>query len=104
MEPSGTHEPQKSRWDTYTLWLSNIIHDLYTAISINIVGSKRQSLKTRPQGIVGFSWLKFIKISHAWGPFSEHLRWQAIWIKEMLGYQEDDVAAKELSNGMCQKF
>ena len=27
---------------------------------------------------------------------TEHLRWRAIWIKEMLGYQEDDVAAKEL--------
>ena len=29
---------------------------------------------------------------------------ELIWIKEMLGYQEDDVAAKELSNVMSQKF
>ena len=26
-------------------------------------------------------------------PFSEDLRWQAIWMKEMLGYQVDEVAA-----------
>ena len=42
-----------------------VSHCLYTAISINVVGSKRQSLKTRPQGDVGFSWIKLIKISQA---------------------------------------
>ena len=26
-------------------------------------------------------------------PFSEDLRWRAIWMKEMLGYQVDEVAA-----------
>ena len=31
---------------------------LHTAISINVVG-----LKTGPQGDVGFSWIKFIKIN-----------------------------------------
>ena len=35
---------------------------------------------------------KFIKISFA-SPVSEDLRWRAIWMKEMLGYQVDEVAA-----------
>ena len=26
-------------------------------------------------------------------PFSEDLRWRAIWMKEMLGYHVDEVAA-----------
>ena len=39
--------------------------------------------------------------------FSEDLRWRAIWMKEILGYQVDEVAAalrmlpmQELSNDM----
>ena len=34
---------------------------------------------------------KFIKISFA-SPVSEDLRWQTIWMKEMLGYQVDEMA------------
>ena len=26
-------------------------------------------------------------------PYSEHLRWRAIWMKEILGFQVDEVAA-----------
>ena len=35
---------------------------------------------------------KLIKISYP-RLFSEDLRWRAIWMKEMLGYQVDEVAA-----------
>ena len=55
-----------------------------------------QSVKTyekRPQGNVRFSWK-----SATPRPFGEDLRWRAIPIKEMLGYQDDEVAPKELWN------
>ena len=36
---------------------------------------------------------KFIKISYMPCPSSEDIQWQAIWMKEMLGCQVDEVAA-----------
>ena len=38
---------------------------------------------------------KFIKISFA-SSISEDLRWRATWMKEMLGYQVDEVLAAAL--------
>ena len=50
----------------------------HTAISIYVVGSKPQAYKTK---------LTMPR------PYSEDLRWRAIWMKEMLGFQVDEVAA-----------
>ena len=36
-------------------------------------------------------------------PFSEDLRWQAIQMKEMLGYQVDEVAAAKNYQTLCLK-
>ena len=36
---------------------------------------------------------KFIKSTAMPRPYSEDLRWQAIWMKGILGYQVDEVAA-----------
>ena len=68
---------------------------MYTAISIDVVGSKVKTTCTRQDciGYVGSFMNTFIKISRMPRPFSEDLQWQGIWMKEMLGYQVDDVAA-----------
>ena len=58
-----------------------------TAISINAVGSKYKT--TRQDRKVMWNSSK----SALSRPFGEDLRWQAIWMKEMLGYQVDEVAA-----------
>ena len=65
---------------------------LDTAISINVVGSKQKAIRQDSKVI----WEFFIintSTSAMPPPFSEDLRWRAIWMKEMLGYQVDEVAA-----------
>ena len=50
-------------------------------------------LQVKTEGLRGIFFMnKFIKISFA-SPVSEDLRWRAIWMKEMLGYQVDELAA-----------
>ena len=33
-------------------------------------------------------------------PYSEDLRWQAIWMKEILGFQVDEVAAAKINSNL----
>ena len=70
--------------------LNHII--LYTAISINVVGSKQKAIRQDRKVIWEFFIINSSKSAMP-RPFSEDLRWRAIWMKEMLGYQVDEVAA-----------
>ena len=62
---------------------------LYTVISINFDGSKYKDKTSRFCGFLSLSASK----SAMPRPSSEDIRWQAIWMKEMLRYQKDEVAA-----------
>ena len=64
----------------------------HTAISINVVGSKYKAVTQDLKILWIFFMNNFFKISLC-RLSSEHLRWRAIWMKEMLGYQMDEVAA-----------
>ena len=63
-----------------------------TAISINVVGSKQKAIRQDRKVIWEFFIINSSKSAMP-RPFSEDLRWRAIWMKEMLGYQVDEVAA-----------
>ena len=65
---------------------------MYTAISINVVGSKQKAIRQDRKVIWEFFIINSSKSAMP-RPFSEGLRWRAIWMKEMLGYQVDEVAA-----------
>ena len=71
-----------------TLYLQAFAHIfiemLYTAISINVVGSKYKTIRQD---------FKVMSKSAMPGLFSEDLRWRATWMKEMLGYEVDEVTA-----------
>ena len=65
---------------------------LFTAISINVVGSKQKAIRQDRKVIWEFFLINSSKSAMP-RPFSEDLHWRAIWMKEMLGYQVDKVAA-----------
>ena len=64
----------------------------HTAISINVVGSKYKAIRQD----LNILWI-FVRLSSSKSamprPSSEDIRWRAIWMNEMLGYQMDEVAA-----------
>ena len=71
-----------------------------TAISINVVGLKQKAIRQDGKVIWEFFIINSSKSAMP-RPFSEDLRWRAIWMKEMLGYQVDEVGChQELSNVM----
>ena len=57
----------------------------------NFLGPKHKARRQDRKVMWDFFLNKFIKTSYA--SYSEDLRWRAIWIKEILGYQVDEVAA-----------
>ena len=63
-----------------------------TAISINVVGSKQKAIRQDRKVIWEFFIIHSSKSAMP-RPFSEDLRSRAIWMKVMLGYQVDEVAA-----------
>ena len=64
---------------------------IYTAISINVVGSKYNAVRQD----VKILWIEWISSSKSVmpRPSSEDIRWRAIWMKEILRYRVDEVAA-----------
>ena len=73
------------------MFLNPLIY-IYTTISINVVGSKYKAI-TQDLKIL---WILFLISSSKSAmpcPSSEDIRWRAIWMKEMLRYQMDEVAA-----------
>ena len=58
----------------------------HTAISKNVVKRKAKSHKPRLQGNMG-------NFETMLEPYSKDLRWRVIWMKEVLGYEVDEVAA-----------
>ena len=68
-------------------------HKWYTAISIHFVKSKHKTKRQKSKVIWDFFLNKFIKKLATPYRYSEDLWWRAIWMKEILGYQVDEVAA-----------
>ena len=60
--------------------------------SINVVGSKYKAIRQDLKILWIFIMKKIFKSAMP-RPTSEDIRWQVIWMKEMLGYQMDEVAA-----------
>ena len=61
---------------------------LYTAISINVVGSKNKATRQDLKILWIFLWISSSKSAMPLRS-SEYILWRAIWMKEMLGYQMD---------------
>ena len=65
-----------------------------TAISKNVVKRKAKSHKPRLQGNMG-------NFETMPAPYSKDLRWRVIWMKEVLGYEVDEVAASLCLQELC---
>ena len=65
---------------------------LYTAISINVVGSTCKTIRQDLKVMWNFFLINSSKSAMP-GLFSEDLQWRSTWMKEMLGYEVDEVTA-----------
>ena len=81
--------------DWLTLFFRNACSSMYAAISINFVRSKQKTTRQDLKVVWDFIYelINQNQLQCLPHPFSEDLCWRAIWMKEMLGYQLDEVAA-----------